>query len=75
MPPEKECTRLIPRIYKINAENQMLFAWVNAQKQLVPAITIEQSIWNYFKFMDIEWDMESAIMTFARLQKEYLKDC
>lgn len=73
---EKELTKLIPRIYKRNTENLMLFSWVNAQKQILPTITIEQSIWNFFKFAGIDsWDMESAIVTYSRMQKEYFEDC
>lgn len=75
MPQEKQCTKLIPSIYKRNAENLGLFFFVNAQKQIVPTITLEQAIWNYFRFADIEWDMESAKSTYCRLQKEYYKDC
>ena len=76
MPREKECTKLVPMIYKRNAENLLLFAWVNAQKQIVPTITLEQAIWSYFKFTGIDdWDMESARTTYCRLQKEFYKDC
>jgi len=73
---EKELTKLIPRIYKKSAENLMLYCWVNAQRQIVPTITTEQAIWNYFKFADIiSWDMECAIVTYARMQKEFYEDC
>jgi hypothetical protein len=73
---QKELTKLIPRVYKRNAENLMLFSWVNAQKQILPTITTEQAIWNYFKFCHIEnWDMESAIATFFKINKEYIEDC
>ena len=75
MPKEKEITKIIPKIYKVNAENIMLFCWVNAQRQVLPTITLEQAILNYFRFTDIELDMESAKMTFVRLQKEYYTDC
>jgi hypothetical protein len=78
MPSEKEVTRCIPKIYKRNAENIMLFAWVKAQKQIVPTITLEQSIMNYFHFACIsvdEWDMECTKATYFRLQKEYYEDC
>ena len=71
MPKSKPCTELIPRIYKVNAENIMLFAWVNGQKKVIPTITIEQAIWSYLRFFEIEWDMESAMSTYCRLQKEY----
>ena len=75
MPKEKELTKCIPKIYKRNAENIMLFCWVNAQRQILPTITLDQAIWNFFKFTDIEWDMESAVSTYSRLQKEYFEDC
>ncbi len=75
MPKEKECTRLIPRIYKKNAESILLFSWVNAQRKIVPTVTVEQAIWSFFKFYDIDdWDMECARMIFNRMQKEYLED-
>jgi hypothetical protein len=73
---EKECTKLIPRIYKKSAENLGLFFFVNAQKQIIPTITIDQAIRNYFKFLSIDnWDSESATATFGRMQKEYYEDC
>ena len=75
MPKEKECRSLIPKIYKSNAENLGLFFFVNAQRQIVPTITLEQAIWNYFRFANIEWDMESARSTFGRMQKEFYEDC
>lgn len=76
MPKRKECTSIVPKIYQVNAENILLFAWVNAQKQIVPTVTWEQAIWNYFKFLGIDdWDMDSAMSTFSRLQKQYYQDC
>lgn len=73
---EKELTKLIPRIYKKSAENLMLYTWVTSQRQIIPTITIEQSIWNFFKYAAIEdWDMESAVVTYARMQKEFYEDC
>jgi hypothetical protein len=76
MPKEKELTGCIPRIYKCNAENIMLFSWVNAQRQVIPTVSIEQAIWNYFKFIGADsWDMEAARTQFHRLQKFYFNDC
>ena len=75
MPKDKEFTKLIPRIYKVNAENLMLFTWVNAQRRIIPTMTLEQAIWGFMKECDIDWDMESAISTYGRLQKEYYEKC
>jgi hypothetical protein len=76
MPKEKDLTACIPKIYKCNAENIMLFTWVNAQKQIVPTVTLNQAIRNYFRFAGIyDWDLSAAIATFGRLQKEFYDDC
>ena len=76
MPKEKEVTKCIPKIYKRNAENIGLFFFVNAQRQIVPTVTLQQAIYNYFRFTGIEdWDIESAMTTFSRLQKEFYQDC
>jgi hypothetical protein len=74
MPKEKEITKLIPKMYKWNTENLGLFFFIHAQKQIVPTITLEQAIYNYFRFTGIDWDMESARATFGRLQNEFYKD-
>ena len=72
---KKECTKLIPRIYQYNAENQMLFAWVNAQKKLVPTVTIRQAVQSYIIFFDLDsWDIESAVVTFGKISKEYYNE-
>lgn len=74
MPAEKELTKLIPRMYKWNSENNALFFWIKAQQQLFPALTVDKSIQNFVKFTGItfnEWDLESMRATFYRLQNEF----
>lgn len=78
MPKRKEITKLIPRIYQVNAENLLLFGWVKAQKQIVPTITIAQAILNFFRFAEIsvdEWEIESAKTQYDRIQKDFYQDC
>lgn len=78
MPKEKCLTKVIPNIYKRNAENIMLFCWVKSQQQIVPTVTIEQAISNFFRFACInidEWDMDCAKSTFNKLQRDYYEDC
>ena len=72
MPKEKDCLGLIPKIYKKNAECQMLFAWIKAQQQIVPTVTVDQAIYSYFKFIGIDdWNIESAKTTYARMQNYF----
>lgn len=78
MPFEKNLTRIIPKMYKWNAENNALFIFVKAQQQLVPTIRIEQAIKNFIRLMDIdedEWPYQSMCATYTRLQKEYYNGC
>ena len=72
---EKECTKLIPKIYKKSAENLGLFFFVSAQRQIIPTITIDMAIRNFFRFTDIDsWDIESATSIYCKMQKEYFED-
>jgi hypothetical protein len=49
-----------------------LFFWVEAQKNIIPGITIEQSIVKFLKFADMDLDIETALTTYQRIKKEYL---
>lgn len=78
MPVEKECIKLIPKIYKHHAENIGLFFWIKAQLAIVPTVRIEQAILSYMKFTGIsfdEWDIENARRTYQRMQNEYFEGC
>jgi len=68
----KEATKLIPKLYRKNFENLGLFFWVEAQKNLLPGITINQSIEKFCKFADVEIDIETARTIYERCKKEYL---
>lgn len=72
MPKEKTLIKCIPKIYKRNFEGLGLFFFVEAQKQIVPAITIAQAIRNYYKFIQEDFDNEIAQVTFSRLRSEYI---
>lgn len=72
MPKQKQQLKLIPKIYQKNFENLGLFFWIEAQKNIIPGITVEQSIIKYCKFVDCEFDTETAMTTYNRLKKEFL---
>ncbi len=72
MPKDKEILKLIPTIYRKNFENLGIFFWVEAQKNIIPGITNEQSIQKFLKFAQIDLDIETALTIYQRLKKEYL---
>lgn len=72
MPKEKKYTGLIPSIYKRNYEDIGMFFFVEAQRQIVPAVTIEQAIDNYFHFLCVrEFNHDSAVTIYSRMKKEF----
>lgn len=74
MPVEKELTKLIPRIYKYNAENLGLFFYVKGQLKILPTMSLDQAVANYFKFLGLtykDWDLDSAKTTYNRMQKDF----
>jgi hypothetical protein len=74
MPKQKAILELIPRIYRKNFENLSIFFWVEAQKNILPNISVSQSIQKYITFTKMDLDIETAITIYQRLKKEYLND-
>jgi hypothetical protein len=72
MPRIKKELKVIPKIYQKNFESIGLFFWIEGQKNILPMVTTQQSIEKYFKFVDMEWDIEVAMSTYQQMKKEYL---
>lgn len=71
MPRKKEYISVIEKFYRNSFEDTGMFFWVEGQRRLVPAVTIEESIFLYFKYLCIEdFNIESAISTYSRMKKE-----
>jgi hypothetical protein len=68
----KPILSIIPSIYRKNYEDIGLFFWIEAQRSLLPTLTIRQSIERYFEFIGIDWDYECAETTYQRLRKDFL---
>ena len=74
MPRKKGYIGIIESIYRWAFDDISLYFWVEAQRSIVPAITIEQAIYSYFKYLCIEdFNIESAIATYSRLKKQFYK--
>ena len=49
----------------------MLF-FVDGQRAIMPAVSVEKAVRNYFRFVGEEnYNFESAMTTYFRLKKEY----
>jgi hypothetical protein len=49
-----------------------MFYWVEAQRQIVPALSIERAIDNYFRNMGIkDFNHDSAMTTYSRMKREF----
>lgn len=80
MPKEKTYKGAIARIYKRNYEDIGMFFFVEAQRSLVPGVTIERAIDSYYRFIgEREFNHDSAMTTYSRMKKEFYeaakKDC
>lgn len=73
MPREKSLIKTIPKIYKRNFENLGLFFWVEAQKNILPKVTVAQSIKNYYELLDEEYDIEICLVTISRMRAEFIE--
>lgn len=72
MPKEKSFLSVIPKIYRRNFFDMGMFFYVEGQRSIVPAITIEQAIMNYYRYCgEMNYNIESAMTTFNRMKHEY----
>lgn len=72
MPSEKSYIKTIPRIYKRQAEDIAMLFFVDGQRSIMPAVSIEKALYNYFRHIKEEnFNMESALTTYERLKKEF----
>jgi hypothetical protein len=72
MPVQKQSDKLIHKIYRRNFADLGMFFHVNGQRGLIPAISLEKALYNYFKFIcEDDFNIESSIVTYYRIQKEF----
>lgn len=64
---------MIPRLYKRQAENIAMLFFVEGQRSIVPAISVQKALYNYFRYIREEnFNIESAENIYVRLKKELL---
>jgi hypothetical protein len=72
MPKTSTSKKLIPKFYRRNFEDISMFFFVIGQKSIMPAISNEKAMYNYYRFIgEDQFNIESSISTYTRLQKEY----
>ncbi|HZK60713.1 MAG TPA: hypothetical protein VFC41_01465 [Anaerovoracaceae bacterium] len=72
MAKEKASEKLIEKIYRRKYEDIAMVFFVDGQRSIVPAISVEKALYNFFKHIGEEdYNMESALTIYGRLKKEY----
>ena len=72
MPREKVSEALIAKIYRRKYEDLGLFFYVEGQRGIMPAISVEKAMYNYYRFIcNEEFNIESSMTTYMRMKKEY----
>lgn len=72
MPKEKSSEKVIAKIYRRKYEDIAMLFFVDGQRSILPAITVERAMYNFFRFIGEEdFNIESALTIYARLKKEY----
>jgi hypothetical protein len=68
----KASEKLIEKIYRRKYEDIAMLFFVDGQRSLLPAISVEKALYNYFRHIGEEnYNMESALTIYGRLKKEY----
>ena len=72
MPKEKKYKSTIDAIYKRRYEDIGMFYFVEGQRHVVPMVTIEQALENFFRYMGIrDFNPDSAMTTYSRMKREF----
>lgn len=72
MPVTKQSDKLIPKIYRRKYEDIALLFFVDGQRAIMPAVSIEKAIINFFRHVrEEDYNLESALTMYSRLKKEY----
>ena len=68
---EKGEIKLIPIMYRSAFEEVSLFSWVEGQKRLIPAMSVEKSIELWAAYMGGDWNYDTLRTSYFRMQKKY----
>ena len=68
----KNYTKIIPRLYRRKYEDIAMLYYVEGQRDIMPAVTIEKALYNFFRNIGEEdFNIESAMTTYQRLKKDF----
>ena len=74
MPAEKDIEKTIPKLYRRKFEDMALLFYVEGQRDIMPAVTVEKAVINFFRKIDCDdYNLESAMTTYMNLKKEYFE--
>ena len=74
--PIRSIKKTIPKIYKRTFLDAALFSWIKAQKDLIPNISIDQSIEKFrshWSLTEDDWSSSDMRVTYNRITKEFFK--
>lgn len=72
MPKERQTSGLIHKIYRRKYEDLSMLFFIDGQRAIMPAVSVEKAMLNYFRYIGEEnFNIESAMTTYFRLKKEY----
>jgi hypothetical protein len=72
MAKENPCLNNIEKLYKRSYFDSSLFNWVEAQRSLFKAVTVEQSILLFVRYYKLGDDnVDSLKVVYYRIQKEF----
>lgn len=69
---------VVESLYYSRTLDQMLLAWVDCGRRLIPSAPIEQHIRNFVEYYDLEQfniEVDSLKVTYSRMQKKYYDAC
>lgn len=76
MPKESKILELIPKLYRRNAIDLVMFGYISSHKKILPSMSIENIIYDFCKEYNIdldEFDIGSATRKYYKLIQDLIK--
>lgn len=73
----KYLDKVVPAMYRLNSLDTMIYTWINAQRFLIPGLSVENSALSFLKHHQIDEQdltLDKIKMTYFRVQKDIINE-
>lgn len=73
----KYLDKVVPAMYRLNTLDTMIYTWINAQRFLIPSLSVENCALSFLMYHQIEEEelsLDKVKLTYYRIQKSIINE-